>query len=430
MATLVVGDKTPKNQYESNADQVDFPYTFPIFEDSDLKVFVGSSQKTLSADYTVTNAGNKDGGSVVFGTPIAVNEVVTIYRDIPVARTTDYATGGALMAENLNNDLDKLVMMTQQNEAAYSNTIRVDQFDIHTDLTLPPMQERLGKTLAFDEFGNPVAGPSIGDVNQVSVSAEYITLLAEIQNGVQAEDVLTTLADNIDDIQAVGSIGQEGLEGIVANQTNIDNVSTDLVGNNTLGAVAGKLTEIETVALRDLDIQTVAARDLDIEIVADNLDGTNTIGTVAGIDADIQTVAARDAAIGVVANRDTAIETVYDNIGDVQSCHTNIQAIQDAVTSAGDAAISAAGALANKNLSKSWADSMAQVNNEGYSAKYWANEAQAAASGGVALNGLSDVDLTVGLVDNVVLVFDSATGTWKPQSNYMDDNELFALAGL
>jgi len=385
MATIKVGDYTPKNQHISDGE-TSFTYSFPILSDSDLKVFIGSTQKTLSAEYTVTDVGGETGGEVVFNTATTVGDIVTIYRDIPVARTTDYATGGALLAENLNNDLDRLVMMTQQNEAAYSNTIRVDQFDIHTDLTLPPKDERLGKTLAFNEFGNPVAGPSIGDVNNVSVSSEYITLLAEIQNGVVATDVLTTLAEEIENVKTVGSIGEEGLQGIVDNKDNIDTVGTNLTTTDTIGAVAGDI----------LDVNTVAGQETEIGLVAGQIAPNNNILTVA------------------------------DNVGDIQACVTNISDIQNAVQSATNAsgsasaaALSAGAASTSEGLASDWANKPIGelVDGVNYSAKHYADAAESAASGGISLNGLADVDTNQNLVGGSLLQYDGVNQEWKPSDD-------------
>ena len=129
MATLTVGYITPRVQYTATASQTVFAYGFPIFVDSDLKVYIGSTVKTLTTDYTVSGAGTTAGGNVTLGTGATAGDIVTIYRDLPVSRTTDYQTGGDLLAETLNDDLDKVVMMAQQNERDLNNrTLRFGQF--------------------------------------------------------------------------------------------------------------------------------------------------------------------------------------------------------------------------------------------------------------------------------------------------------------
>ena len=48
MATISVGDITPRNQYTATANQTVFAYNFPIFVDADIRVYIGSTLKTLT----------------------------------------------------------------------------------------------------------------------------------------------------------------------------------------------------------------------------------------------------------------------------------------------------------------------------------------------------------------------------------------------
>ena len=165
MATLTVGDLTPRDQYTATSGQTVFTYSFPIFNDSDLKVYVGPTLKTLSTDYTVTGAATSSGGTVVFGSGLTTDDIVTVYRDLPVARTTDYATGGALLAENLNDDLDKLVMMVQQLETDLNTrTLRFGQWTTGLPLSefIESDTDRAGKVLGFDINGDPNITQELG----------------------------------------------------------------------------------------------------------------------------------------------------------------------------------------------------------------------------------------------------------------------------
>ena len=165
MATLTVGDITPRVQYTATGSQTVFAYSFPIFVDSDLKVYIGSTLKSLTTHYTVSGAGTTAGGNVTLGTGASAGDIVTIYRDLPVARTTDYQTGGDLLAETLNDDLDKVVMMAQQNERDLNNrTLRFGQFT--TGIPLAEFTEsatdRANKVLAFDSSGDPNITQELG----------------------------------------------------------------------------------------------------------------------------------------------------------------------------------------------------------------------------------------------------------------------------
>ena len=165
MATLLVNDLNPRVQYTATSSQTVFAYGFSIFNDSDLKVYVGSTVKTLTTDYTVSGAGTTAGGNVTFGTGLTSGDIVTIYRDLPVSRTTDYQANGDLLAESLNDDLDKLAMMIQQVEYDLnSRTLRFGQFT--TGIPLSEFTEnatdRAGKVLAFDSSGDPNITQELG----------------------------------------------------------------------------------------------------------------------------------------------------------------------------------------------------------------------------------------------------------------------------
>lgn len=165
MATLTVGDITPRVQYTATSGQTVFAYAFPIFADADLKVYIGSTLKTLTTHYTVSGAATSSGGNVTLVTGATTGDIVTIYRDLAVSRSSDYQTAGDLLAETLNDDLDKLVMMAQQQERDIANrTIRFGQF-----VTGLPLNEitasdadRADKVITFNASGQPVATQEIG----------------------------------------------------------------------------------------------------------------------------------------------------------------------------------------------------------------------------------------------------------------------------
>jgi hypothetical protein len=194
MATITVGDVTPRAQYTATSSQTVFAYTFPIFADGDLKVYIGSTLQTLTTHYTVSGAATSNGGNVTLVTGATAGDVVTIYRDIPVSRTSDYQASGDLLAETLNDDFDKTVMMAQQNESSLSLGLRVDQWDDYGDLTLPGKASRVGKVLAFNATtGDPEGGPTIADTGTVAGISADIATVAGISS-----DVTTVAADTTD----------------------------------------------------------------------------------------------------------------------------------------------------------------------------------------------------------------------------------------
>jgi len=138
MSEIIVNDVSSRVQYEVTSSQSSFTYPFLILDGSDLKVYVGTTLKSENTDYEVSGIGSETGGTVVFQSNPGNGDIITIYRDMPVGRFTDYQAGGDLSAQNLNSDLDRLTMMVQQQEEKLQNsTIKSEQFDEQVDLTLP-----------------------------------------------------------------------------------------------------------------------------------------------------------------------------------------------------------------------------------------------------------------------------------------------------
>ena len=63
---MTVSTTVNKVSYTGNGSLTTFAYTFKIFADGDLNVYVGGTKQTLTTHYSVTNAGVASGGNVVF----------------------------------------------------------------------------------------------------------------------------------------------------------------------------------------------------------------------------------------------------------------------------------------------------------------------------------------------------------------------------
>ena len=118
---ITISDTTPRVQYTATAGQTAFAVNFEFFANADLKVYNGSTLLTYAASpsgatqYSVTGAGVSGGGSITLGSPGAtVDDTITIYRDMSIARSTDFPTSGAFQVDSLNEELDKLTAMIQQ----------------------------------------------------------------------------------------------------------------------------------------------------------------------------------------------------------------------------------------------------------------------------------------------------------------------------
>jgi predicted small lipoprotein YifL len=113
-------------QYTSSGSLGPYSFAFKVLASADIRVYVGSTLKTVTTHYTTSL--NTDGtGSVTFtsGNAPASATIVTIESNQAIERTSDYTTGGDFKAASLNDDLDSLAINDQQLETVLSRNVQL-----------------------------------------------------------------------------------------------------------------------------------------------------------------------------------------------------------------------------------------------------------------------------------------------------------------
>ena len=123
MAT-VVNSNTPLVRIVSTAGQTSFAFNFWIKAETDLKVYVNGVLKTLTTDYTVSAVQQTGGGNVVFGTGLALDDVVVIVGQQPSERTADYPANGKLSRDALNLESASYFAILKQNVRDVGRALR------------------------------------------------------------------------------------------------------------------------------------------------------------------------------------------------------------------------------------------------------------------------------------------------------------------
>lgn len=170
---MAVIEQTPISNFTGNGVTTVFAFDFLVPLNTDLLVIVGGATQALGTDYTVAGTGVSSGGTVTFTAAPASGVAVSVVRNIPATRSTDYQENGDLLADVLNDDFDRIVLMVQDATAVVG--VRAVRGPVGESLVdLPPAASRANTTLGFDSNGQPtVLTPTSGS------AADVLTRLAD-----------------------------------------------------------------------------------------------------------------------------------------------------------------------------------------------------------------------------------------------------------
>lgn len=127
------------------------PYTVPFyfFEEADLQVYLTDptgavSKLTLGSNYTVTGAGNPNGGAIRTAVAYSGSNRISIAREVAAVQTTVYEENDKFPAKTHERALDRVTMLAQQ---ITRNVKRAFRFgDSQSDLA--PIEAVIPNTLA------------------------------------------------------------------------------------------------------------------------------------------------------------------------------------------------------------------------------------------------------------------------------------------
>ena len=203
--TIVIANNSPRVSYTvaEGATQTSFAVSFEFFADADLNFIVDGTTKTLTTHYTVSGGDGSTGtitttaGNSVTG--ITGNSTVVITRSIALERVTDFPAQGSFQIASLNTELDRFTAIAADLNDKAGRSLQLTDYDTAVSLTLPAVDTRKGKVLAFNASTGAVeAGPSTSDVQTVSANAASVALLGTSDavadmNALSATAVLTDM---------------------------------------------------------------------------------------------------------------------------------------------------------------------------------------------------------------------------------------------
>lgn len=155
---MAVNDNVTRIQIVATAAQTVFIYPFEIFDKDDIVVEKNGTVLTegVTNDYTVLGVGNDNGGSITLLLGATAGDIFTLFRDMALERLTDFQQNGDFLADEVNNNFDRQILMIQQNKSDLSRSIRptVDDPALNSSNTeLANVATRGGKALGFNPDG-------------------------------------------------------------------------------------------------------------------------------------------------------------------------------------------------------------------------------------------------------------------------------------
>ncbi|MBI1301345.1 MAG: hypothetical protein GC137_06770 [Alphaproteobacteria bacterium] len=152
---IKIPDIVPIVRYVADGVDVSYLYPFPIFASEDLKVYFNGAEQV--SGFTISGAGVTAGGSVTFDIAPAEDVIITLARELPIERVTDYLEGGDFSAASINTEMDYVIASLQQVNRENDLMLKYGDHETPGNVTLPDRGVRANKALGFDGDGNPVA---------------------------------------------------------------------------------------------------------------------------------------------------------------------------------------------------------------------------------------------------------------------------------
>lgn len=155
---MTIESTTNKVLYSGTGGQVAFPYSFRIFDASDMVVILLDAEGvetplTLNTDFSVSGVGDIGGGTVTLigdyavsgskGAP-PIGAKILLKRMLQLKQEADYTEGGAFLAESHEAALDRLVCISQQIQEQLDRSIKVTETNTENPMSAEDILDAVG----------------------------------------------------------------------------------------------------------------------------------------------------------------------------------------------------------------------------------------------------------------------------------------------
>lgn len=202
---MTISTTTNRASFAGNGSTTAFATGFKFFANSDLTVILVvdstgvETTKTITTHYTVADAGVDAGGTVTMVTAPAVGETLVIVRAQAYTQGLDLVENDSFPSESVEDQLDKNVIMAQQNNDTNSRSLKLSDGDtsgvsvvLPTPVALKTFRWNVGLT-ALEQTDDPAVSAAAAVVSAAAAAADAVLTAADAV--LTAADVVSTNAD-------------------------------------------------------------------------------------------------------------------------------------------------------------------------------------------------------------------------------------------
>jgi Phage T7 tail fibre protein len=155
---------TQRIVYSGNGATVNFAVPFRYDDKSWIRAYLGGTLQTLDTHYTLTTAGQDNGGTLTFLTaPATGTDNVVIIRATPITNVEQLPSEGPFASITLERlMIDKLVMMVQDIYEILGRTLLFPVTETWRNITLPDPES--GKLLSWNADLTAIINAAVGSL--------------------------------------------------------------------------------------------------------------------------------------------------------------------------------------------------------------------------------------------------------------------------
>lgn len=154
-------DATNKVTYNCNGSAVEFTFTFPIVDTSDMVVIlrtVSTGAETVLTETThyslsATNNDYSSGGTVTTVSTYSSSYTLTLIRNVPESQGATLEDSGVLRLATLEGALDRLTLQVQDLEEEVGRCLKFPRTETNS-AELDSSVDRASTALGFDSSGD------------------------------------------------------------------------------------------------------------------------------------------------------------------------------------------------------------------------------------------------------------------------------------